>query len=162
MRKTITFGQLQKLMTELVAYQALVAKGKKTILTVAADKIKHSVLKAQAEYADMVELLRCDHGSVDEKENLIINEGSKGDDRFSFTAPKRKAFLAAVAKLEHEPVQIDSFIITQVPKNITDSMANAFRGILIPEDYQLPEPQFDEDGFLVEAGKGPKESPTEV
>lgn len=123
-----------------------------TKLDYAIDKMMTKTTKActpsEEVYNETIEDLRTDYASVypatDKKDyregNLIIENGA-----FSYTPQKRKdlgnAIRAADKTLQATPISITPHIATKIPKNLSYEQVEAFRGFVLPEDYELPEPE---------------------
>ncbi len=138
--KKITFEHLKELVSHVNNYLGEMGK-KKNLLSVKMEKVSPSLKKALQEYSSMVEDLRADHCSVDAEGNMIIKEGVKGEDRFTFKPDKMKALRVEIRKLEEKEVSVDVNIAGSVPKDLGYAESKYFRGILIPEDYIYEEPK---------------------
>lgn len=140
--KEIDFFHLKELVEQVNIYQRMIGV-KKNSLSVRIDKVLISIKSAVSKYNSKLEDIRTDHCSLDGDGNMLIKEGQKGEDRFSFKPDQLKKMRAEMEKLDDEKVQIDVNITGNVPSNITYAQAKYFRGILIPENYVYKDP-FDE------------------
>lgn len=149
--KKITYKKLVDLINQCNNYMRSVPEKKKTALSVKITRILDSLNKESnrvtKEYTSEIEDIRTDHCSLDSDLNMIIKEGAKGEDRYVFKPEKLKAMrkLINAIDLDNREVEIDINITANVPKDITYHMAKAFRGIIIPEDYEYKEEIEDEE-----------------
>lgn len=141
--KKITFFHLKELINISNTYVDSL-EGKKNALSVRIEKIAISLKKALMEYNSMVEDIRADHCSIDKDGNMIIKEGTKGEDRYTFKPKELKDMRALIKALDDESVSIDINITANVPNGLTYAEAKYFRGILIPEDYIYTDESIDE------------------
>lgn len=139
--KKITFKKLQELILQCNAYLKSLPEKKKTALSIKIRNIGETLdaesVKCIKSHNKKIENIRIDHCSIDGEGNMLIREGAKGEDRFTFKPDKLKAMRELIDHIDinEQECNIETDITHQVPKTLTYEMAKAFRGILIPEDY---------------------------
>lgn len=142
--KKVTFEKLNEFLVAANSYIRS-TEGKKNKLTYAIERVMPSAAKAAKKINAEVEDLRIEHASTDADGNLILKEGAKGEDRYSFKPDKLKQFKQAVDKLDAKLVDIDIYISSFVPDTLTMQQTEYLRGIVLPEDVEYKS-GLEEDG----------------
>lgn len=145
-RQKIKYSQLLMFIAVMNIYIKRLGK-KRTSVSIAFEEIKPSIISAHGKYLKVLEAARQKFAATEGEEKfLIINEGLKGEDRFTYTDESRTKMIEEVESIQDKLVEIDSFIVGQIPKTLTPDEVRAFRGILIPEKHKWEIPEFDKNG----------------
>lgn len=156
---TKTYLEVKKFQVVAQNYRKKVEGGKltqnatpKTKLEYAIDRVlmrlgkamEHS--KIEVNYNDRLEDIRVDNCAVikEEGKEAIILKGGERKDQYEYTAEAdkkvRKLMAAENDNLYAMKVEFEPYMATIIPKNLTIEQEESFRGFVIPEDYQIPEP----------------------
>lgn len=139
----VTFDRVEEFIDTALSYTRRAKK--KTKIHIAIDIVFPSIKKALNKKNSLINKLRPDFASCDDKGNLILNEGKNGDDRYTFTPEKLKQFQEKVEELAKEEIKINKYIPSHIPKDLSYEEVEAFRGIILPDDYEFIEPEIDDE-----------------
>jgi len=118
---------------------------------VATTKFEYALLKMQVqivqacttiekEYTAAVSDIRTLHASDDSNGNLIVE-----NDQYKYTKEATVQMNAALRKLQDERSEQSIFITPFYAKGplpvLTEFQVNAFRGLILPDNYEIPEPE---------------------
>lgn len=73
-----------------------------------------------------------------------ITAGDRSEERYLYTPEKdkvvRKLLREEIEKMDAMQFQVEPYIATTIPNDLTLEQIEAFRGFVIPEDYEAKEP----------------------
>ena len=84
-------------------------------------------------FAELLEDLRLDHCSVDEKGNVIRNE----KDQLCFTPANTKLLTAQARLIQIKELEFVFYGLLECPNGLTRSQRECFSGVLIPESKEV-------------------------
>jgi hypothetical protein len=102
-------------------------QSEQTKLGYAIKKVGKQLDKIIVGYQEKLEDLRISLCSVDEKENVIKNE----KDQYVYTRENLALFTSGARDLSKEEYEIEPFICTELPKDLTEQEIEVFTGFVI-------------------------------
>lgn len=89
-------------------------------------------------YYEKLQDLGAEYGSVDADKNLMLDH--RGETKF--TPEKQKEYNAAVRKLQSGNISFEPHYTPAefIPDDLNEVLVTAFRGFVLPDDYELKEP----------------------
>jgi len=122
-------------------------------LEYAANKVKSQLSKKLNPYNETVEDINNEFALTGEDKAYVLDaNGNK-----KYTPENEKKRLDKIRELQKGEIEFEPHMATQVPDDLNEVIVDAFRGFVLPEDFELKEPE----GEAVSSNGVEKLEPTE-